>query len=1034
MKIASISQLRALQCRHLPTVVMLIAVFSSPPTLAESPAPTGQRIIHQSWTFKDGAPAAIWALAQTTDGYLWLGTAAGLYRFDGIRFELFRSPFGGQLLTNNIAWLFAPPTGGLWVGNVTGGVSFVKNGRVTNFAEVPGTVYSFAQDHSGVVWAATDGGLWRFDGSTWQHIGDEWNAPTKPVSQVGFDQAGILWVLTESRDFKVAKQLYFLAPDSRQFRKAGDNLLIQGFTLDADNAVLTTHERRPQEPGSGVELETSLPAYPILKKNAEQILDRANGIWFLSTDPFIFRHPVDNSLADTVSNALPGNSQVYDINSYRYARLVDREGGVWIGDSTGVHRFSYSPLMQPQFPKSIGTRFTVAPDDGGAVWINNGNGNGSSTLYRIADGKVEFKGALGGLTNLAYRAPDRTFWFGGEGGLWHMVNGSLTKVELPKEIDKPWLLTTVTQDRSGGMWVAFGRAGLYRLMDGVWNKYGGRTDFPSSGAVIVFTDTLGRVWFGSGKNQLAVLDGDRLQTFGPDDGLQVGRITVVSARNSDIWIGGERGLQRFDDGRFYPVHALDQEALRGISGIVETADGDLWLNGLGGIVHFRRAEVREALKNPAYQARGERFDRRAGLPGLPSPALPTAVEGSDGRLWFAVTNGVVWLDPTRASKESVPPPVSIQSVSADDKGYALGQPLKLPARTSNVQISYAAVSLLYPEAIRYRYKVPQIDNDWHEAGTSASVTYRNLPPGSYHFIVNASDTNGSWSANTASADFTILPAFYQTTWFRALCALAFLALLWAAYWWRVRQLRHQFEMTLDARVAERTRIARDLHDTLLQSFHAVLLRLQTVSCLLPDGEPKRKLDSTIEQVAEAITEGRDTLQGLRDSLVQSNALALALGTLGEELVAASSDHPPAFRVAVRGESRDLHPIIRDDLYKLAAEALRNAFLHAQARKVEAEIHYDDERFRLRIRDDGRGIDPTVLAGGGREGHYGIAGMRERANVIGGKLEIRSTLNAGTELEVTIPAKLAYEKPRRRSGPRFRASAKEESSKEADAES
>ena len=581
--------------------------------------PGDQRIIHESWTFKDGAPDAVWALAQTADDYLWLGTAAGLYRFDGIRFELFRSPFGDQLLTNNISWLFAPPTGGLWVGNVTGGVSFLKNGRITNFPEVPGTVYSFAQDRHGVVWAATDGGLWRFDGSTWQHIGAEWNAPQKPVSQVGFDREGILWVLTESRDFKVAKQLYFLPPGDRQFRKAGDNLFVQGFTLDADNTVLTTHERRPQEPGSGVELESSLPAYPILRKNSEQILDRANGIWFLSIDPFIFRHAAGDPLADIVSKASPGNSQVYDINAYRYARLVDREGSIWIGDPTGVHRFSYSPLIQPQFPKPERSRFTVAPDDGGVVWISAGDGTGSSTLYRVADGKVEFKGAQGGLTNFAYRAPDRTFWFAGEGGLWHMVNGSLTRVELPKEMDKRVAPGNhYTGQIRGNVGVIRPRGALStqgQRLDSIW-----RTERPSN------LGCCDRVYGYPGphlvrlpKGQLAVLDGDRVQTFSANDGLQVGRIMAVSGRGSEIWIGGEFGVQQFDHGRFHTIHAVDKESLRGISGIVETANGDLWLNGLGGIVHLRRAEIWRRCKNPAYQVSCERFDRRAGLPGLPAP-------------------------------------------------------------------------------------------------------------------------------------------------------------------------------------------------------------------------------------------------------------------------------------------------------------------------------------------------------------------------------------------------------------------------------
>ncbi len=243
-----------------------------------------------------------------------------------------------------------------------------------------------------------------------------------------------------------------------------------------------------------------------------------------------------------------------------------------------------------------------------------------------------------------------------------------------------------------------------------------------------------------------------------------------------------------------------------------------------------------------------------------------------------------------------------------------------------------------------------------------------------------------------------------------------LAELGKAFNHAARQLRRQFEMTLEARVRERTRIARELHDTLIQSFHGLLLRFHTVFQLLPERpmEAKEKLGSAIEQAAEAITEGRDAVQGLRDSTIEGNDLALAISTLGEELAADSSGHRPAFRVAVEGESRNLHPILGEEVYKIAAEALRNAFRHAQGQQVEVEIRYENEQFRLRVRDDGKGIDPAVLSRQGAEGHYGLHGMRERATLIGGKLTVRSELDAGTEVELHIPATAAYGTVRRSS--------------------
>ncbi len=992
-------------------LMVLLAPFTWQWGIAEAAVPQAQRIIHESWTFRNGAPEGVNALAQTADGFLWLGAPAGLFRFDGVRFEPFRSPFGDQLLSTYVFALFAPPTGGLWVGYAFGGFSFIKNGRVTNFAHDTGSVYSFAQDKNGVVWAGSGGGLWRFDGSAWQHITAAWNAPVVNVCQVRFDHDGALWVLTDSLRSDVGKRLFYLPPGGTQFRNAGNNLFVEGFTLDADNLVLTTHERGGSA-GSGINLEESFPAYPLLKKDSDQMLDRNNGIWLMLRSRLVLRHPVGASVSETLSNASPSNSDAYNIDPYRYAHIVDREGSIWLGDQSGVHRFSYSPLIRQEFPKAEAAPFfSLAPDEGGVVWISAGNGNGLSHLYRVANRKPELQRSQEGESNIAYRAMDKTLWFAGEGGLWHMVNGSLTRISLPPEVAaNAKFFETITQDRSGGMWVSTGGSSLYRYADGVWTPYGGRRDL-RKGVVIEFTDKLGRVWFGYTKSRLAVLDGDLVKAFGPSDGIRVGNITAICGRGPEIWIGGEFGLQQFDHGKFHNIEAVDKDWLRGISGIVETANGDLWLNGLGGIFHISRAELQKALQDPAHQVSGERFGRREGLPGLPQQVAPllSAIEGTDGRLWFTVTNGVVWLDPAQASNRIPPPPVTIQSVAADDRGYRLDGPLKFRAHTSSVQISYAAISLSDPEAIRFRYKLRETDKDWQEAATSTSVSYRNLPPGSYHFLVNASDANGWWSDNTATAEFTILPAYYQTNWFRALCAVFFMALLWAAYQWRVRQLQHQFDMTLEARVAERTRIARDLHDTLLQSAHGVLLRFQTVSQLLPDRpvEAKEKLDNAIDQTADFITEARDEVQGLRDSTIQSNDLAMAISTLGEELTTDSTDHRPAFRVAVEGETRNLHPILRDEIYKIAAEALRNAFRHSQAREIEVEIRYDNEQFRLRVRDDGKGIDPATLSSQSSTGHYGLPGMRERATLIGGKLVVWSEVDAGTEVELRVPASAAY---------------------------
>jgi PAS domain S-box-containing protein len=746
---------------------------------------------HDSWTIQQGAPADVACLAQANDGFLWLGGPNGLFRFDGTRFEPFNSPFGDRLLSTNLYSLFAPPSGGLWIGYTFGGFSFLDKGRVINYASETGSVYGFAQDRDGIVWAGTSSGLWRFDHSGWQYIGVEWNAPAERVTQVGFDSEGILWSLVGG--FDAPKDLIYLIPGTGHFKTAGSNLSADGFTWEPDRTVLTAPVA-PRVSDSGEGSDERPPAFPVIRK-ALQMVDRNNSVWVSPQDkPVVMRLPKE-SLRDVQNKASPAISETYNINPFDMAELVDREGNIWFGDTRGIHRFFYTPLIRLEFPKetSESSDFAVVADDHGAVWISFVSSNSvKADLYHVLGGKAERR--LPQVTKgFAYRAPDKTFWFSGERCLWHFVGDDFVRVNLPPEVVNQYqFLQTITGDQQGGIWVSFGRHGLYRLANGSWTPYGGRDDLPKTWLLIGFTDSLGRVWFGYAKSQLAVLDGDRVRRFGPSNDLQVGNITAIYGRGSEIWIGGEFGLEQFDQGRFHKIAAVDDQWLRGISGIVETSEEDLWLNATSGIFHIRKAEISKALKDSMYRVKGEHFGIREGLSGVAVQLrpLPTAIEGTDGRLWFTLRNGVVWLDPAAYSeKRTVPAPTTIQSVSADDKGYAPDLGLSLPAHTSSVQINYAAVSLSDPEAIRFRYKLQEIDKDWHEAATATPVTYRNLPPDSYHFSVEASDTNGAWSGAPANMAFTILPAFYQTTWFRLLSVAAFLAFLWGLYQLRVQQLR-----------------------------------------------------------------------------------------------------------------------------------------------------------------------------------------------------------------------------------------------------
>ena len=337
----------------------------------------------------------------------------------------------------------------------------------------------------------------------------------------------------------------------------------------------------------------------------------------------------------------------------------------------------------------------------------------------------------------------------------------------------------------------------------------------------------------------------------------------------------------------------------------------------------------------------------------------------------------------------------------------------MPPLTRDLEIDYTALSLVAPEKNLFRYKLEGHDRDWQEVGNRRQAFYNDLPPGNYRFRVVASNNSGVWNEQGAALDFSIAPAYWQTTWFRAACVAAFLFLLWALYQLRLRQIRQAFNARLEERVGERTRIARDLHDTLLQSFQGLLLRFQTVSAL-SDTRPadaKKILTSAIDQTAQAITEGREAVQGLRASTVERNDLARAITTLAEEIAAEASSHAPVeLRVGVEGTPRTLHPIVRDEIYRIGNEALRNAFRHAEAKQIEVELRYDERQLRLRIRDDGKGIDPQFLTAEGRERHFGLHGMRERAKLIGGKLTVWTAPGSGTEIELSVPAAMRTPRP------------------------
>ena len=437
-----------------------------------------------------------------------------------------------------------------------------------------------------------------------------------------------------------------------------------------------------------------------------------------------------------------------------------------------------------------------------------------------------------------------------------------------------------------------------------------------------------------------------------------------------------------------------------------------------GLVRIARTELDAWIADPKRRVETTVWGVADGVrlhPVSPASFGPPSAKSSEGKLWFLMGEGIQVVDPHHLAVNQLPPPVHIEQVVADHKTYwqnltaAAAPNMRLPSLTRDLQIDYTALSLVAPEKVHFKYKLEGQDADWKEVINDRQAQYTNLPPRHYRFRVIASNNSGVWNEAGDSLEFSIDPAFYQTNWFRALCAAVSLVLLWAAYRFRVRQLQRQFQIASEARLNERMRIARELHDNLLQTVQGFMLRLQAVNEMLPAGAAKNELEETLEIGDRAIIEGRRTVQDLRSSLTTSD-LANAIRAVGEEL---ASKDGASFRLAVEGPVRDLDPIVRDEVYSIAREALRNAFTHADATRIEAELTFEEQLLRLRIRDDGKGIAPEI-AEQGRAGHYGLAGMRERSRRIGSKLVILSGAGTGTEIDLSVAGSIAYAKPQARS--------------------
>ena len=961
------------------------------------------------WTTREGAPAAVNALAQTPDGALWIAASTGLVRFDGVRFERFSPRPGEASLAEDLSCLFVGPDGALWIGARLGGVHVLRADRLTSFGAREGlpanTVLAIARTADGITWAGTTNGLYALAGARWQRVGAERGVAASYVSSLLVDARGALWVTGLDGTFELAPG----APRFERRSEGGDGAgqLARG----PDGRAWQSNKRHGVQALGGTAPGVATDGRALGDRDPSitpLLFDRDGGLWLGLGDGLA--RLVDGRRLDGPAplraQALREVEHLAPAGTHPDARpealLEDREGNLWSGSEDGLERLRPVKLR--------------AATPGGARWPSAALAIGPAGVVQAArlDGDRVVLAATpvprprraGAPEVSAYAiTADGTEWTGGVGALVREAGG-LPPMRVPTPSPQA-VVQALSPERADSLWVSMVHGDVYRWRDGAWSLHGGVDGLPTGPAMCLSVGTDGRLWAGYADDRLALVAGGAARLFGAAEGLHVGAVLALAPQGDDAWVGGSGGLALYHGGRFWSAQRPDGSDITGVSGIALTTAGELWVNGAAGVTRIDAAELARFVADPSRRVAVETFDYDDGLDGIAPQLrpLPTAIAGSDGRLWFATSRDLFWLDPAHVARNRVAPSVRILRVTAGGAPLEPAPGLALPVGTSRFAFDYTAFSLTLPERVRFRYQLEGVDAGWQDAGTRRQAFYTNVPPGRYAFRVLAANEDGLWNEVGARLEFTIPPAFWQTRWFDALCALAALALLWRLYTLRLRRLAARIAGERDAQLQERERIARELHDTLLQSTQGLILNFQGFASQLPaDSAMRAKMEATLDRADDVLADARHRVLDLRGPGLAEHALPEALAQAASEL---AGDAATAVRIVVEGHPRELNPAIEEECHRIAREALANAFAHAQASAIDVRIVHGPLALRLRVRDDGRGIAPEVLAAGGRPGHFGLLGMRERAERFGARLELWSRAGLGTEIELTVPAAIAY---------------------------
>jgi signal transduction histidine kinase/ligand-binding sensor domain-containing protein len=979
-----------------------------------------QQTNHRAWAVANGAPADVWDIEQDGKGFIWLTTSTGLFRWDGFRFERYAPTEGQAILSTDMTALRIVSDDDFWTGTSDGVIYHIKDRQIASYPisndGKEGPVYCFAATPDGGLWVVAGRALLRYGDGKLKKVGADWNFP--PDTQAMWmvvDKEGTAWLATD-------RELLFLRKGSHRFEHTGiPTGLYSVLALSPDGTLWVSdgvHGTRAL-PGLSVEHIPSTLLQPLpltaFAQSERLAFDHSGALWgtfaFRSGNSGIFRVPHPARFADgqplrpeQVPDRFSTEQGFTSIVTVPI--LVDHEGDVWIGTNFGLHRFHTNSFT------------IVSPLTGASpaeVWLSH-NGAGRvlllqrGCLYQVSHAtpsKVTCDLPTGSYQIFAaadrfisQTATDFYQWSAQAGG---------SSLQLPGN-HASWDTTAIGMDAQGNLWLGFS-GGLYKLNGNAWQRVTADGILGHKQPTAIAFDPDNTMWLGYADGRVVSSRGNATTVYSTSDGLSIGNVEVIVANGRSILLGGDTGVARLWNGHFQSITLARLHVLSAVSGVVETTTGDLWLNTSVGIVRIEASETNRAFDDPSYTPSYTLYGSDDGVPGVSGrqPFTSTITMDEDGRLWFQTNQGVCWIDPASVHINRVALHTVIESVLAEGKQVSFDGHMVFPPHTSTISFLYTAASLRAPQNVKFRYRLSGVDADWQEEGPQRQAIYANLGPGDYEFQVEAANSDGVWSKSPATLPFRIKRALYQTRGFQIASVAIALLFLAGVVVFQYRKMARTFRDRLEIRHAERERIARELHDTLLQGIQGLILFFQAVPDHIPKEDPFRaKLNQALDRAHRVLTEGRSRVRDLRASDNAMSDLVVAFTTLAQEL---AEEWPAKFQVVSEGAPRDIDQAIREEVYLIGREALLNAFQHARASEIDVCVGFDAKQLRVLVRDNGIGIDLKILEANHRPGHWGLVGMQERATSIGGHLATSAKSGMGTMVKLIVPSGIAYARPR-----------------------